>query len=113
MNKLEQRGVLRRHPRINAPLQIGLCGLILTFATPLCCAIFEQRASIAVDAVEPDLQEQIRHALNSRKAILHITSKLFFKSTGGCTQPSSTSITTKGFRRIVPESKEENRQLLI
>eukprot|EP00095_Tigriopus_kingsejongensis_P005593 maker-scaffold12_size759060-snap-gene-6.22 protein:Tk05593 transcript:maker-scaffold12_size759060-snap-gene-6.22-mRNA-1 annotation:"sideroflexin 12" len=59
MNSLEKRGVLAKYPRINAPLQIGLCGLILTFATPLCCAIFEQRASIHVDKLEPELRQKI------------------------------------------------------
>ena len=28
------------------------------FATPLCCAIFEQRASISVDSVEADVRER-------------------------------------------------------
>ena len=39
---LEKRGVLAKYPRINAPTQILLCGFFLTFATPLCCAIFPQ-----------------------------------------------------------------------
>lgn len=58
MNTLDRRGILRRYPRISAPLQVGLCGLILTFATPLCCAIFEQRASIPVDRIEPELRKE-------------------------------------------------------
>merc|ERR1712062_526514 len=52
MNYLEKRGVLAKYPRISAPLQVGICGIILTFATPMCCAIFEQRASIAVSSCE-------------------------------------------------------------
>ena len=47
MNVLENRGVLAKYPRIAAPLQVALCGVVLTFATPLCCAIFEQKASIS------------------------------------------------------------------
>merc|ERR1719289_201053 len=46
MNKLEQQGFFKKYPRAPAPLQIGLLGLVLTFATPMCCAIFEQKASI-------------------------------------------------------------------
>jgi hypothetical protein len=60
MNSLDKRGVIKKYPRLNAPLQIGLCGLILTFATPLCCAIFEQMSSIPVDRVEDPIQERMR-----------------------------------------------------
>lgn len=63
MNNLEKRGILTKYPKINAPLQIFLCGLVLTFATPLCCAIFEQKASIHVDNVEPGVREKVK-ALN-------------------------------------------------
>ncbi len=62
MNNLERRGVLRRLPWISAPLQIGLLGVILTFATPLCCAIFEQKASIHLDRLEEDVAQQIRRS---------------------------------------------------
>jgi len=58
MNALERRGFLKKYPKVNAPLQIALLGTVLTFATPLCCAIFEQRASISVDSVEADVREK-------------------------------------------------------
>ena len=61
MNHLEKKGTLARYPRMAAPIQIGLCGLILVFSTPLCCAIFEQRASIAVSSCE----ERIKIAVNA------------------------------------------------
>jgi len=60
MNRLEQRGTLRRVPWAAAPVQIGLLGLILTFATPMCCAIFKQMATIKPTAVEPELQEKLK-----------------------------------------------------
>lgn len=65
MDRLEKRGVLARYPRISAPLQIGLCGVILTFATPLCCAIFEQKASIHVNSLEPELAAKVKALPNS------------------------------------------------
>ena len=60
MDQLEKRGVLAKYPRIAAPTQIFLVGLVLTFATPLCCAIFEQQASIHVDSLEKDVGERLK-----------------------------------------------------
>jgi len=64
MNKLDARGLFKKYPKANAPLQVFLVGLILTFATPLCCAIFEQKASIAVADIEPHLQDKIKSLPN-------------------------------------------------
>lgn len=60
MNKLEARGFFKKFPKANAPLQVLMVGFVLTFATPLCCAIFEQKASIKVSDIEPNLQEEVR-----------------------------------------------------
>ena len=62
MNVLERRGVLARYPRISAPLQTILCGVSLTFATPLCCALFEQKAAISVDRIENHLKERLKNS---------------------------------------------------
>ena len=59
MDQLEKRGVLKRYPWCPAPVQIGLCGIFLTFATPLCCAIFSQKASIHIDSLEPDVKSRL------------------------------------------------------
>ena len=48
-----------KYPRISAPLQTLLCGVSLTFATPLCCALFEQKAAISVDRIEKHLKEKV------------------------------------------------------
>lgn len=61
VNFLEKKTtVLKRFPWANSPIQVLFCGLVLTFATPLCCALFSQRASISVDSLEPELREKIR-----------------------------------------------------
>jgi len=64
MNHLEKKGALAKRPWIGAPIQVLLCGLLLTFATPACCALFPQRASIPVARLEPRVQEAIRSLEN-------------------------------------------------
>ncbi|KAM7541363.1 hypothetical protein Aperf_G00000033675 [Anoplocephala perfoliata] len=59
MDALERRGILRLYPWISAPLQVVLCGFFLTFATPLCCAIFPQISSRSFDKLEKELKEKI------------------------------------------------------
>jgi hypothetical protein len=60
MNNFEKRGVFNRRPWLAAPLQIGLLGVILTFATPLACALFQQKASIKPTSIELEIQEKIK-----------------------------------------------------
>lgn len=52
-------GILKRFPKMAAPLQVGLVGLSFTFATPLCCAIFPQRSAIRVTDLENELQTSL------------------------------------------------------
>ncbi|KFV13436.1 Sideroflexin-3, partial [Tauraco erythrolophus] len=60
MNALEKRAFLKRYPYLNAPLQVGLVGLCLVFATPLCCALFPQKSSLPVSCLEPEIQALIQ-----------------------------------------------------
>ena len=60
MNYLDKKSFMKRMPWLASPIQIGFVGLILSLATPLCCAIFPQTSSLSCSALEPELQEKIR-----------------------------------------------------
>ncbi|XP_019715361.1 sideroflexin-3 isoform X2 [Hippocampus comes] len=62
MNALEKRAFMKRFPILNAPMQVGLVGLCLVFATPLCCALFPQKSSMKVSGLEAELQDKIRQS---------------------------------------------------
>ncbi|XP_066278968.1 sideroflexin-1-like [Branchiostoma lanceolatum] len=60
MNYMEQKGILlKRFPWTAAPLQIGIIGVSLVFATPLCCAIFPQKSSMSVKLLEPEVRDKL------------------------------------------------------
>lgn len=58
MNNLEKRGILKRFPGISLPIQTAMCGLLLVFATPMCCAIFPQKSSLPIERLEEELREK-------------------------------------------------------
>eukprot|EP01006_Ploeotia_vitrea_P065905 TRINITY_DN94013_c0_g1_i1.p1 TRINITY_DN94013_c0_g1~~TRINITY_DN94013_c0_g1_i1.p1 ORF type:complete len:320 (+),score=26.55 TRINITY_DN94013_c0_g1_i1:48-1007(+) len=64
MSRFEQMAFLRNAPWLNMPLQAVLCGMCLTFATPLCCAIFEQKASLPVTKLEKEHQSLLKQGIN-------------------------------------------------
>lgn len=59
-NYATRRGMFCRWPLLVVPFQLSLVGLCVTFATPLCCALFSQTAAIAVDSLEADLKEIVK-----------------------------------------------------
>lgn len=60
VNFLENKTtILKRYRWANSPIQVLFCGVCLTFATPLCCALFSQKASISVDSLELELRDKI------------------------------------------------------
>ena len=60
MNFLDRKSFMKRMPWLASPIQIGITGLILSLATPLCCAIFPQSSSLGISSLEVKLQDVIR-----------------------------------------------------
>lgn len=56
-NLLEKQGFFKKYPKLSAPVQILICGVCLTFATPMACALFTQKSKISVNKLELELQE--------------------------------------------------------
>ncbi|KAK1343570.1 hypothetical protein QTO34_016350 [Cnephaeus nilssonii] len=52
----------RRFPWMSAPIQVGLVGFCLVFATPLCCALFPQKSSMSVTSLEAELQAKLQES---------------------------------------------------
>ncbi|OXU27688.1 hypothetical protein TSAR_011618 [Trichomalopsis sarcophagae] len=59
MTALERRNLLAKAKWAGGPIQVALCGVCLTFATPLCCALFAQRVAVSVDHLEEDVQKEV------------------------------------------------------
>lgn len=57
MNALENKGVFKKYPKSPAPLQVIICGILLTFATPMACALFSQKVEVKVSKLEKEIQE--------------------------------------------------------
>jgi len=71
-NFIEKRtSILKRFPWASSPIQVLFCGVVLTFATPLCCALFSQRAAIPVSSLEVDLRDKIRKANPSCETVYY------------------------------------------
>lgn len=59
MSRLEKTATFIKNPWLKAPATVLLTGFCLTFSTPLCCALFPQKASIQLKDLEPHLQKKI------------------------------------------------------
>lgn len=80
MNTMERQGHFVKRPWLATPLTIVVCGICLTFATPMCCALFEQRAAIKTDDLEPELRVclQVQNTLFSLVKILFNINLILF-----------------------------------
>ncbi|XP_028171559.1 sideroflexin-1-like [Ostrinia furnacalis] len=66
-----RRGLFCHYPMAVIPFQLFLVGLCVTFATPLCCAIFPQRAAIDVESLEPELKAKTKYNFPKAKELYY------------------------------------------
>mmetsp|Transcript_15822 Transcript_15822/g.35034 ORF Transcript_15822/g.35034 Transcript_15822/m.35034 type:complete len:88 (+) Transcript_15822:951-1214(+) len=57
MTKLEKTAMFIKNPWLKLPATLLLTGACLTFSTPLCCALFPQKAAIQLSELEPAMQK--------------------------------------------------------
>ncbi|XP_034949907.1 sideroflexin-3 [Chelonus insularis] len=71
MNYLDRRRLLVNAKWAAGPIQLAVCGVCLTFATPLCCALFAQRVPISIDRLEPEVQKEVLSVDPNAKVLLY------------------------------------------
>ncbi|KAH7730206.1 Sideroflexin 1 [Aphelenchoides avenae] len=71
INRLDKTQWFRARQWLSVPLQTAMCGLILLFSTPLCCAIFPQMTPIEVKDLEPEVQAKITALRNPPKVLYY------------------------------------------
>jgi len=59
MSFAEKTATFIKNPWLKAPATVLLTGMALTFSTPMCCALFPQRAAIEAKDLEPALQQRL------------------------------------------------------
>ncbi|TMW69559.1 hypothetical protein Poli38472_001715 [Pythium oligandrum] len=78
MNQLEKGPLLRKYPLLKAPFTVLMTGFCLSFSTPLCCALFPQKSSLAVDSLEPELQAVLREPRFKREPLQPAITHVFY-----------------------------------
>lgn len=71
MNILERRNLLANAKWAAMPIQLAVCGVCLTFATPLCCALVAQQVPISIDRLEPEVSEKVHARDPSAKILIY------------------------------------------
>lgn len=56
MEAIGKSGIIANTIYTQVPIEILLCGITLTFAIPMCCAIYPQVSPVSIDKLEPALQ---------------------------------------------------------
>jgi hypothetical protein len=60
MSRLERTKTFIKNPWLKAPCTVFMTGFMLTFSTPLACALFPQKAEIKLSALEAGAQARVR-----------------------------------------------------
>lgn len=71
MSFLEKTKTFVKNPWLKAPATVLLTGMCLTFSTPLCCALFPQKAAIQLQDLEPHLQESVRKSFPGKSTFYY------------------------------------------
>ena len=71
MSRLEKTAAFIKNPWLKAPATVLLTGFCLTFSTPLCCALFPQKAAIKLQDLEPHLQESVKQKYPSHQVFYY------------------------------------------
>uniref|UniRef100_A0A7E4WCG0 Sidoreflexin n=1 Tax=Panagrellus redivivus TaxID=6233 RepID=A0A7E4WCG0_PANRE len=71
MNQIDKMAWYQRRLWLNAPIQTAICGVILLFSTPLCCAIFPQLSSVEVADLEPEVRAKIEALPNAPTTVYY------------------------------------------
>lgn len=64
-----EKNVLKKFPRLAAPIQVVMVGVCLVFATPLCCALFPQQSSMLTEDLEGEARDKIQALPNAPKRV--------------------------------------------
>lgn len=70
-NYATRRGLFCKYPLAVIPFQLTLVGICVTFATPLCCALFKQQANLPVSKLEPELKEEVQKKFPNVKEVYY------------------------------------------
>ncbi|XP_075986695.1 sideroflexin-1-3 [Anticarsia gemmatalis] len=66
-----KRGMFCHYPMAVIPFQLALVGVCVTFATPLGCALFDQKATLSVSSIETELQNTVKAKFPKTKEVFY------------------------------------------
>ncbi|RDD41978.1 Sideroflexin-1 [Trichoplax sp. H2] len=76
MNFLDKKPSIQRMPYVRAPIQILLTGILLTFMTPACCAIFPQERQVVFLLFSSYVSRSLPYAVMHSMLVSHLEPEL-------------------------------------